>query len=63
MKRTVSCKASKNVWRVIKMGGADWMKDKLEWLLAGLIVYGGMFVFLVGAIFTMRGLFSIFTMQ
>lgn len=38
------------------------MKDKLEWLLAGLIVYGGTFVFLVGVIYTMRGLHSLFTM-
>lgn len=61
MKRTVSCKESKKVWRVIKLGG-EFMKDKLEWLLALIIIAIPTLVFLVGAIYTMRGIHSLFTM-
>ena len=61
MKRTVSCNASKKVWRVIKLGG-EFMKDKLEWLLALIIIAIPTMVFLVGAIYTMRGIHSLFTM-
>ena len=61
MKRTVSCKESKKVWRVIKLGG-EFMKDKLEWLLALIIIAIPTMVFLVGAIYTMRGIHSLFTM-
>ena len=61
MKRTVSCKVSKKVWRIIKLGG-EFMKDKLEWLLALIIIAIPTLVFLVGAIYTMRGIHSLFTM-
>lgn len=61
MKRTVSCKTSKNEWRVIKLGG-KFMKDKLEWLLAFILVAIPTMIFLVGTIYTMRGIHSLFTM-
>ena len=62
MKRTVSCKESKNEWRVIKIGGADWIKDKLEWILAFILIAIPTMIFLVGTIYTMRGIHSLFTM-
>lgn len=62
MKRTVSCTASKNVRRVIKMGGVDYVKDKMEWILAFILLAVPTMVFLVGAIYTMRGIHSLFTM-
>ena len=61
MKRTVSYKESKKVWRIIKLGG-EFMKDKLEWLLAFMLIAIPTMIFLVGTIYTMRGIHSLFTM-
>lgn len=38
------------------------MKDKLEWLLAFILIAIPTMVFLVGTIYTMRGIHSLFTM-
>ncbi len=43
--------------KTIRMGG-EIVKDKMEWLLAFVIVYGAITVFLVGTIFTCRGIHS-----
>lgn len=62
MKRKVSYSESKNEWRLRKIGGVSWMKDKLEWLLALIIIAIPTMVFLVGTIYTLRGIHSLFTM-
>lgn len=36
------------------------MREKLEWLLAGLVVYGGIFTSIVGFIYICRGLTPLF---
>ena len=38
------------------------MKDKLEWLLAFILIAIPIMIFLVGTIYTMRGIHSLFTM-
>ena len=43
--------------KTIRMGG-EIMKDKMEWLLAFVLVYGTTTVFLIGTIFTCRGIHS-----
>lgn len=57
MKNLLRNLASVKVRRLIKIGG-EVMKDKLEWILAFIVVYGGIFVFLVGGVYTCRGIHS-----
>ncbi len=38
------------------------MRDRAEWILAFILVYGLTFVSIVGTIFTCRGIYSLFVM-
>ena len=57
MKNLLRNLASLKNSKTIRMGG-EIVKDKMEWLLAFVLVYGTITVFLIGTIFTCRGIHS-----